>query len=218
MTLHTWLAFVAASAVLLVIPGPTVLLVVGDALANGSRRAWATVAGVGSADAIAMALSLAGAGALLRASAAAFTVLKTLGGCYLVYLGARSILQARRAKAQPVSSTPSADAAFARAKAPTLAARFGKAWAITVSNPKSILFFIAFVPQFISPHASFLLQSGILLATFTCLSILNSGTYSCVAGLVGNWFSTASAQRRVGYAGGCALIGAGALTLAMKRG
>jgi threonine/homoserine/homoserine lactone efflux protein len=99
-----------------------------------------------------------------------------------------------------------------------LLTRFSKAWAITVSNPKSILFFIAFVPQFMSAERSFLLQSGVLLATFTCLSILNSSAYSCVAGMVGGWFSTASAQRRVGYAGGCALISAGALTLALKRG
>lgn len=210
MNLHTWLVFVAASAVILVIPGPTVLLVVGDALANRSRRAWATVAGVGMGDAVAMSLSLAGAGALLRASAAAFAVLKTLGGCYLIYLGVKSILQARNAARDghaQVSTRP----------APTMLARFSKAWAITVSNPKSILFFIAFVPQFMSAQGSFLLQSGILLATFTCLSILNSGTYSCLAGLAGTWFSTSLAQRKVGYAGGCTLIGAGALTLALKR-
>ena len=98
-----------------------------------------------------------------------------------------------------------------------LTARFGKAYAITVLNPKSILFFVAFVPQFMSPQDSFLLQSGILLATFTCLSILNSSTYSVVAGLVGGRLLTASAQRKVGYTGGCALIGAGALALATKN-
>jgi len=216
--LHTWLAFVAASAVMLIIPGPTVLLVVGDALANGSRRAWATVLGVGTADAVAMTLSLTGAGALLRASAAAFAVLKTLGGCYLIYLGLKSILQARSGRAgNGASANPVIAADSAPAKAPTLLARFSKAWTITVLNPKSILFFIAFVPQFMTAQGSFLLQSAILLATFTCMSILNSGTYSCVAGMVGGWFSTSSAQRRVGYAGGCTLIGAGALTLALKH-
>ena len=218
MDLHTWLAFVAASAVMLIIPGPTVLMVVGDALANGSRRAWATVLGVGTADAVAMTLSLTGAGALLRASAAAFAVLKTLGGCYLIYLGVKSILRARSGRAgtsAPVTAAVALDGA--QAKAPTLLARFSKAWTITVLNPKSILFFIAFVPQFMTAHGSFLLQGAILLATFTCLSFLNSGTYSCVAGVVGGWFSTTSAQRKVGYAGGCTLIGAGALTLALKH-
>ena len=101
MTLHVWLAFVAASAIMLLVPGPTVLMVVGDALANRSRRAWGTVAGVASADFTAMTLSLAGAGALLQASAAAFTFMKTLGGLYLIYLGVKSIVGARRSPAQP---------------------------------------------------------------------------------------------------------------------
>ena len=210
MTLHLWLAFVAASAVMLVIPGPTVLLVIGDALANSSRRAWATVMGVGSADAVAMALSLAGAGALLRASVAAFTVLKTLGGLYLVYLGVRSILSARanggRSPEQPQTRVPA-----------TPLARFSKAFLITVSNPKSILFFVAFVPQFMSAEGSFLVQSAILLATFTTLSLMNSGSYSFLAGLVGKGLANPAAQRKVGYAGGCALIGAGALTLALEK-
>ena len=99
MTFEVWLAFVAASVIMLLIPGPTVLMVVGDALANRSRRAWATVAGVVMADATAMTLSLAGAGALLQASAAAFTFMKTLGGLYLIYLGVKSILGARSAAA-----------------------------------------------------------------------------------------------------------------------
>jgi threonine/homoserine/homoserine lactone efflux protein len=210
MTLHVWLAFIAASIIMLLIPGPTVLLVVGDAMANGSRRAWATVAGVGLGDTTAMTLSLAGAGALLRASATAFTIMKTLGGLYLIYLGAKSILKARN------EAVTAGNEIIARSER-RLTARFGKAYAITVLNPKSILFFVAFVPQFMSPQGSFLLQSGVLLATFTCLSILNSSTYSVVAGLVGGRLLTASAQRKVSYTGGCALIGAGALALATKQ-
>ena len=96
-------------------------------------------------------------------------------------------------------------------------ARFSKAYAVTVLNPKSILFFVAFVPQFMSAHASFLAQSGVLLATFTALSLLNSSMYSLVASLVGGRLTAASAQRKVSYAGGCTLIGAGALTLAIRR-
>jgi len=210
MTLHVWLAFVAASAIVLLIPGPTVLLVVGDALANGSQRAWATVAGVGLGDATAMALSLAGAGALLRASAVAFTVMKMLGGSYLIYLGAKSIINARRGVAKVNGKM-----ALRSTTAP--ATRFGKAYAITVSNPKSILFFVAFAPQFISPQTAVWAQSGALLATFTCLSILNSSMYSLLAWLVGDRVVGFSAQRKISYAGGCTLIGAGALSLAMKQ-
>jgi threonine/homoserine/homoserine lactone efflux protein len=223
MTLHAWLAFVAASMIMLLIPGPTVLMVVGDALANRSRRAWGTVAGVASADATAMSLSLAGAGALLEASAAAFTFMKTVGGLYLIYLGVKSILGARSSAAHPGPLAGASGAGvpgtrrFFACRGGTMLARFSKAYAVTVLNPKSILFFVAFVPQFMSAHASFLAQSGVLLATFTSLSLLNSSMYSLLASLVGGRLAAASAQRRVSYAGGCTLIGAGALTLAIRR-
>jgi threonine/homoserine/homoserine lactone efflux protein len=101
---------------------------------------------------------------------------------------------------------------------PTMLARFGRAYAVTVLNPKSILFFVAFVPQFMSAHASFLMQSGLLLATFTCLSMMNSSMYSLTASLIGGRLTAVSAQRKVSYVGGCTLIGAGALTLAIRRG
>jgi threonine/homoserine/homoserine lactone efflux protein len=210
MTLHTWLAFVAATMVVLIIPGPTVLLVIGDALANRSRSAWGTVLGVGTGDALAMALSLAGAGALLQASAAAFTLVKTLGGLYLIFLGVRSILNARRGT-QAVSKD-GGEPSSART-----VTRFSKACAVTLLNPKSILFFVAFVPQFISTRESFLHQSVILLITFVLLAMANVTVYAALARRVGKKLLTPSARRKVGYASGGTLITAGALTLAVKH-
>jgi len=209
MTLHTWLAFVAATMVVLIIPGPTVLLVIGDALANRSRSAWGTVFGVGAGDTLAMALSLAGAGALLQASAAAFTFVKTLGGLYLIFLGIRSILNARRNEETVAESNgePSAHTVT----------RFGKACAVTLLNPKSILFFVAFVPQFISTRDSFLQQSVILLVTFVVLAMLNATAYAALARRIGSKLLTPRGRRRVGYATGGTLITAGALTLAVKH-
>src|SRR5260221_14070304 len=87
MTLDHWLAFAAASAILLAIPGPTVLLVISYALGHGRRSAYATVAGVALGDFTAMTASMLGLGAMLAASAALFTVLKWVGAAYLVYLG-----------------------------------------------------------------------------------------------------------------------------------
>ena len=136
--------------------------------------------------------------------------MKTLGGL-LSHLPGRQV-DSRRAPRSRRSGK-----ALAGGSGPTMLARFGKAYAVTVLNPKSILFFVAFVPQFMSAHASFLAQSGVLLATFTALSLLNSSTYSLLATLVGGRLTAASAQRKVGYAGGCTLIGAGALTLAIQR-
>src|SRR5471032_3334739 len=87
MTLSLWAAFVAASSILLVIPGPTVLLVVSYALGQGWRTALPMAIGVALGDFTAMTLSMLGLGALLAASATLFTVLKWIGAVYLVYLG-----------------------------------------------------------------------------------------------------------------------------------
>src|SRR5881275_2860049 len=89
MTVETWLAFTAASAILLVIPGPTVLLVVSYALGQGWRTALPMAVGVALGDFTAMSLSLLGVGALLAASATIFTALKWIGAAYLVWLGVR---------------------------------------------------------------------------------------------------------------------------------
>src|SRR4030081_1035087 len=87
MTFESWAAFTAASAVLLVIPGPTVLLVVSYALGQGWRTALPMAIGVALGDFTAMTLSMLGLGALLAASATLFTILKWVGAAYLVYLG-----------------------------------------------------------------------------------------------------------------------------------
>jgi threonine/homoserine/homoserine lactone efflux protein len=87
MAFHTWLTFLLASSVLLAIPGPTALLVIGQSPEAGRRHAPPLVAGVALGDFTAMTLSLAGLGALLSASAAAFALLKWVGAIYLVYLG-----------------------------------------------------------------------------------------------------------------------------------
>ena len=89
MDLTLWLAFVAAAVVMLIIPGPTILLVIGQSLGGGARNALPLVAGVALGDLTAMTLSLAGMGALLAASATAFTVVKWAGAAYLVWLGVR---------------------------------------------------------------------------------------------------------------------------------
>eukprot|EP01031_Cornospumella_fuschlensis_P002726 gene2726-3409_t len=89
MTIEHWLAFAAASAIVLAIPGPTILLVTSYALGHGRKTAFATVTGVALGDLVAMTASIAGMGALLATSATAFMVLKWIGGAYLVFLGIR---------------------------------------------------------------------------------------------------------------------------------
>ncbi|ARU21876.1 LysE family translocator [Ralstonia nicotianae] len=211
MPLHTWLAFIGASLIVLLIPGPTILLVIGDSLANRGRSAWSTVAGVAAGDTTAMAVSLAGAGALLAASAAAFTVLKLVGGSYLVYLGIRSILTARRLRDDAPEAVIPMQPKSARR-------RFLSAWTVTALNPKSIVFFVAFVPQFISADQTFVLQGTILLPTFVCLAALNASMYALAARLLARRLTSVAAQRRFGYTGGAVLLGAGTITLGMQSG
>ncbi len=208
MSLHIWLAFVATSVVVVLTPGPTVLMVIGDALANG-RRSLSTVLGVGLGDTVAMTLSLAGAGALLRASATAFSVMKTIGGCYLLYLGIRSVWKARKETGYELEAPRSAPSSNL--------ARFSKGFVITVLNPKAILFYVAFVPQFISAGSSFLTQSAILMVTFVPLAMLNAAMYMFLASSLAQRLTSRRTQQAVGYAGGGVLIAAGGLTFALKH-
>jgi threonine/homoserine/homoserine lactone efflux protein len=209
MSLHAWLAFLGATLVLLLIPGPTMLLVIGDTLANRGRSAWSTIAGVAAGDITSMTVSLAGAGALLAASATAFTVLKLIGGTYLVYLGAKSLLNARR------MHNDSAQAALPMQRK-SARRRFASAWTVTALNPKSIVFFVAFVPQFISADHSFVSQCAILLPTFVLLAAATATLCALAARRLANRLTSAAAQRRFGYAGGAVLLGAGAITLGMR--
>ena len=157
-----------------------------------------------------MTLSLGGAGALLEVSSTAFTVLKSLGAIYLLYLGVRAILTARNGKNKDLRFAP-------LAKPESGLARFLKTSTITMLNPKGILFFVAFVPQFISSKAAFVPQAGLLLATFVCLAMLNAWLYMSLAGILSSRLQTASAQRKVAYTSGGVLLAAGGLTLALRR-
>ena len=129
MTFESWAAFAAAAILLLIIPGPTVLLVVSYALGQGWRTALPMAIGVALGDFTAMTLSMLGLGALLAASATLFTILKWVGAAYLVYLGV---------KLWRAGGT--LDAAL-RTDAVSATRMLGHAWLVTALNPKSITFF-----------------------------------------------------------------------------
>src|SRR5690606_13210602 len=150
MSLDHWLAFAVASAVMLAIPGPTILLVISYALGHGRKAAGATVAGVALGDFTAMTASMLGLGALLATSAAIFTVLKWAGAAYLVWLG----VKLWRA---PVSIGTEGDTP-AEGKPLRI---FAHAYVVTALNPKSIVFFVAFLPQFLDVSQPVLPQMAI---------------------------------------------------------
>ncbi|NTS30200.1 LysE family translocator [Phyllobacterium sp. BT25] len=207
MSIEHWLAFVAASAILLAIPGPTILLVISYALGHGRRFAVATVAGVALGDFTAMTASMLGLGALLAASATIFTVLKWVGAAYLIYLG----IKLWRA---PVSNPGGGDAAVKEEKALPV---FLHAYVVTALNPKSIIFFVAFLPQFLDLSRPVLGQMVIFETTFLLLATLNAGTYALMASMARHTIRKPKVQRIVNRSGGSLMIGAGMLALGWHK-
>ncbi len=204
MTFETWLAFAAASAILVLIPGPTVLLVVSYALGQGWRTAVPMAIGVALGDFTAMTLSMLGVGALLAASASIFTVLKWIGAAYLVWLGIK-LWRAGGA----LAAEPRTDAA-SRAK------MLGHAWLVTALNPKSLTFFVAFLPQFLDPHASFATQMAVFEATFLVLAFANAFGYALVAARARTLLKNPRAVGIVNKVGGTCLIGAGIAAVTVR--
>ena len=206
MDFSLWFTFVAASIALLMIPGPTVLLVLSYALAKGRAVAVSSALGVALGDLIAMAASLAGLGALLATSALAFTLLKWIGAAYLIWLGIKLI---RSAKTEGLS-LPEADEVTARHV-------FRHTALVTSLNPKSIAFFVAFVPQFISPTGAYLPQASVLLVTFVVLAAINALLYALAADRLRGWIARPSVIPWLTRAGGGTLIAMGILTAGLRR-
>ena len=150
-------AFVLASVILLVIPGPTIIMVITQALAHGRKVAFASVAGVGLGDLLATSLSITGAGALLAASASLFQALKLIGAVYLVWIGYKMWRT-------PVRIPDMSEATMAETSGET-ATIFRDSFLITALNPKGILFFVA---------ATYVL-------TFTALGIVNAAMFALAA-------------------------------------
>jgi threonine/homoserine/homoserine lactone efflux protein len=203
MTFESWAAFTAASAVLLIIPGPTVLLVVSYALGQGWRTVLPMTVGVALGDFTAMTLSMLGLGALLATSATLFTILKWVGAAYLVYLGLRLWRAGGTLDAAP------------RTDAVSAAKMLGHAWLVTALNPKSITFFVAFLPAFLNPKADFLTQMVVFETTFLVLAFANAFGYALVAARARGFVANPRAIGVVNKVGGGLLIGAGAATVTL---
>jgi threonine/homoserine/homoserine lactone efflux protein len=206
MAFETWLAFTAAASVLLVIPGPTILLVVSYALGQGWRTALPMAVGVALGDFTAMTLSMLGVGALLMASATIFTALKWAGAAYLVYLGIKLFRAGGALKAEPRTS---------HSPAVRMAAH---AWLVTALNPKSLTFFIAFLPQFLDRNADFWTQMVVFEATFLTLAFVNAFGYALVASRARSMVGNPRTIRIFNRAGGTLLVGAGIATVAIRAG
>ena len=198
----------AATGALMAIPGPTTLLVLSYALTQGRRVAVATALGVALGDFTAMVATLIGLGAIVMASSTVFAIVKWIGAAYLVFLGVRLIRSAPQAGLGTLPGVA----------AETPAGVFRHAATVTALNPKSIAFFTAFVPQFLTPSAPFAPQAAILVATFVTAGGL---TALCYALLADRLRARIARPRVIGWLtrlGGGALIAMGLLTAGLRRG
>ena len=206
MSPHLWTAFLLASLVIGLVPGPGVMNVVGIALGSGRGAALASVAGQAVGNIMATILSLAGVGALLAASALAFSLLKWAGALYLIVLGVGALVGSR---------TPAQDRAAAGVRRSPRAA-FASSAAIGFFHPKTIVFFVAFVPQFITAHGNYLLQASILVATFAAATGCTDTIYALLASRASHLLRRPHTQRWARRASGSVLIAAGVATVAVQ--
>lgn len=204
MSAHLWLGFALACMIMGLIPGPGVMNIVGHALGSGRRTALAAVAGMAVGNIIAMSLSLAGVGALLAASALAFAILKWIAALYLIGIGIAAIVR---------SGTRSGDTAPRRAVSPRIA--FAGTVAVGTFHPKTIVFFVAFAPQFITAGGDYALQAVILVATFGLVVGCTDTLYALGAARAAHLFRRPGAGGWARRASGGVMIAAGLATAAV---
>jgi threonine/homoserine/homoserine lactone efflux protein len=195
------LAFAAMSFLLIVVPGPSVLFVIGRALAQGRRAALTSVVG-NTLGAYVIVVAVAfGVGALVARSALAFTVLKLAGAAYLVYLGVKAWRQRGSLPVDVNGDGPE------RGSLRTLWEGFG----VGVANPKTIVFFAAVLPQFVDPDQGHVVGQMLLLGLiFNCIALASDSVWGLGASVARDWF--ARSPRRlaaVGRVGGLSMIGLG---------
>jgi threonine/homoserine/homoserine lactone efflux protein len=203
------IAFGITAFVVIVIPGPSVLFVVGRALACARRVAVLTVLGNALGEYVQVIAVAVGVGALAEQSVAAFTALKLLGGAYLVYLGVKTFRE-RKSLASALAS-PVAPRSDRRA--------FLEGWTVGVTNPKTVVFLAAILPQFVNRAAGDVsLQILALGAVFALIAVASDTAWATAAGGFRTWFSRDSRRLElVGGAGGLAIVAVGAGLLVSGR-
>jgi threonine/homoserine/homoserine lactone efflux protein len=207
MTFELWLLYLAAAVGLSLTPGPNGLLCLSHGATYGFRRTLSTVAGGALGFLVLIAVSLAGLGALLAASERAFAVAKRIGAAYLVHLGIRLWRSPAPAVAQP-------DRGAAAAGMPPMR-MFLQGLLVAVSNPKGLIFFAAFLPQFMVPGTPYGLELAVFGGTFVAVEIAYELAVAKLAHVVAPWL--ARHGRAFNRATGAAFVGLGAALAASRR-
>ncbi len=206
--LSTLLVFAAATMALLIVPGPAVVYVVTRSVAQGRAAGLVSVAGIHAGSAVHVVFAAAGISALLYASATAFTVVKYAGAAYLVFLGIHRLL--RRTDDGALVDPP-------RASRRRL---FTQGIVVNVLNPKTAIFFLAFLPQFANPaRGPIAIQMAVLGLGFIVLGLASDGCYALAAGaLAGRLRRTPKARRVLDRSSGLIMIGLGGVAALAGNG
>ena len=217
MDLTVWLAFVMASIIVILIPGPTVIFMMGLAINQGRQFVLPAALGVAFGDLIAMSVSIAGLGALLLSSALLFQIVKWGGALYLLYLGYRLF---KSAESLSLSTEQHKPEHHLTTRHLTTGQSFKAAALITALNPKSIAFFISFVPQFIDIRGEVLLspafQALVLIVTFVALGFINALLYGLLTDSLHQRMANPLIARWLTRLSGGILMGLG-LTMALYK-
>ena len=211
-TSSQWLAFLVASILFIQVPGPSLLFTIGRALTVGRRDALLSVVGNGLGLIVQVLLVAVGLGAVVAASATAYTVLKLAGAAYVVWLGVQAIRHR-------------SDARTALGDATERVVRRTSAWnslrtglVVGATNPKTIVFFVAFMPQFTNEAAgSTGLQVAVLGLVFGAMAICSDTVWALAAGKARDWFAREPRRLdRLGATGGVMMVGLGATMAATE--
>jgi len=167
--------FIAAASVLLIVPGPAVIYIVNRSLDQGKLAGIISVLGIGTGTLIHITAAVLGISAILASSAVAFNILKYAGALYLIYLGIQKFLS----KDEPLFDNRYTKIKFSKI--------FYQGVIVNLLNPKTALFFFAFLPQFVNPKENVTLQILILGFLLILMGLISDGMYALLAGYLGSW-------------------------------
>jgi threonine/homoserine/homoserine lactone efflux protein len=198
-----WVAFLLASLLFIQVPGPSLLFTIGRALTVGRREALLSVVGNALGVTAQVVLVALGLGAVVAASATAYTALKVAGAVYVIWLGVQAIRHRSDARLAMAASAP------VRRGHPV---RIG--FTVGATNPKTIVFFVAFLPQFTDPAGPIALQTVLLGLVFGAMAVVSDGAWALAAGTARQWFARRPSRLdTLGATGGTMMIGLGATML-----
>lgn len=195
MTLEAYLAYCIACIAILVVPGPTVTVIVANSLRHGARAGFVNIAGTQAGLLVWMTVAVLGLASAIQLMGVWFDVLRVAGALYLIWLGIKLI----RSKGEIMS---------AEKAPPPRGGFFLQGFVVILSNPKVLLLFGALIPQFISSEQDFVRQLLFLGATFMVLATIFDGLYAVAAGGAGSWLSK-TRIRAIETVSGLTLIGGG---------